>query len=286
MRMRPAPLHHKRTTWTSWGCTWRRGPCPPPMPLAAPPAMQTCSAACSGPQILLHRELQGACLTGTRPCSLAARPLPLAHRPPPRMVGAAAGSGLPFRHLAPSQGGRWSALPPTRGPGALGGLSQGECHGLSVPGSARAHARPLGVTAADPFGLLLLPPDTDAPPSSQPDLFGEFLNSDASAAQPAPFPSTHSAPPPACGTDFLHLGEGGLLSWGRTGGHGHGSCLPQDGGAASVCAVHPAGFRGPGGRFGGVGVWLGAAGGGPWRNSQVRNLLDAGLSTTLSMPTC
>lgn len=169
--------------------------------------------------------------------------------------------------------------------GAAGGLLDGDT-ALLFSSPAPDPCTQTTAPDADPFGLLLLPPDADAPPSSQPDLFGEFLNSDASAAQPAPFPSTHSAPPPACGTDFLHLGEGGLRSWGRTGGHGHGSCLPQDGGAASVCAVHPAGFRGAGGRFGGIGVWLAAAGGGPWRNSQVRNLLDAGLSTTLSMSTC
>ncbi|XP_045690127.1 cyclin-G-associated kinase isoform X3 [Phyllostomus hastatus] len=62
-------------------------------------------------------------------------------------------------------------------------------------------------TAADPFDPLLLPADPDAQPCSKPDLFGEFLNADALAAPSPPFPSTHSAPPPACGTDFLQLGD-------------------------------------------------------------------------------
>nr|XP_054109543.1 cyclin-G-associated kinase isoform X1 [Callithrix jacchus] len=60
-------------------------------------------------------------------------------------------------------------------------------------------------TAADPFGPLLLSSDTDAQPCSSPDLFCELLNSD-SAAVPS-FPSAHSAPPLACSTDFLHLGD-------------------------------------------------------------------------------
>ncbi|EPQ20453.1 Cyclin-G-associated kinase [Myotis brandtii] len=60
---------------------------------------------------------------------------------------------------------------------------------------------------ADPFDPLLLTSDLDAQPCSQPSLLGEFLNSDSLAAQPASFPSTHSAPPPACGTDFLQLGD-------------------------------------------------------------------------------
>ncbi|XP_036182139.1 cyclin-G-associated kinase isoform X2 [Myotis myotis] len=61
--------------------------------------------------------------------------------------------------------------------------------------------------AADPFDPLLLTSDLDAQPCSKPNLLGEFLNSDSLAAQPASFPSTHSAPPPACGTDFLQLGD-------------------------------------------------------------------------------
>ncbi|XP_028359663.1 cyclin-G-associated kinase isoform X2 [Phyllostomus discolor] len=62
-------------------------------------------------------------------------------------------------------------------------------------------------TAADPFDPLLLPAEPDAQPCPKPDLLGEFLNADALAAPSPPFPSTHSAPPPACGTGFLQLGD-------------------------------------------------------------------------------
>ncbi|KAM5338996.1 cyclin-G-associated kinase isoform 2-T2 [Glossophaga mutica] len=61
-------------------------------------------------------------------------------------------------------------------------------------------------TAADPFDPLLLTADPDAQPCSKPDLFGEFLNADPLATPSSSFPSTHSAPPPACSTDFLQLG--------------------------------------------------------------------------------
>ncbi|XP_055445296.1 cyclin-G-associated kinase isoform X3 [Bubalus kerabau] len=92
--------------------------------------------------------------------------------------------------------------------GAVGGLLDGDAALLfSSPAPAPRTQTTAPAAAADPFGPLLLPPDVDTPPSSQPDLFGEFLNSDAPAAQPAPFPSTHSAPPPACSTDFLRLGD-------------------------------------------------------------------------------
>ncbi|XP_058402474.1 cyclin-G-associated kinase isoform X3 [Diceros bicornis minor] len=64
----------------------------------------------------------------------------------------------------------------------------------------------LAEDGADPFDPLL-PTDPDALPSSKPDLFSEFLNSDSLAAPPVSFPSTHSAPPPACSADFLHLGD-------------------------------------------------------------------------------
>ncbi|XP_062963648.1 cyclin-G-associated kinase isoform X2 [Cynocephalus volans] len=60
-------------------------------------------------------------------------------------------------------------------------------------------------TTADPFDPFLLSSDANSQPCSKPDVFGKFLNSDSSAAPPA-FPSTHSAPPPPCSTDFLHLG--------------------------------------------------------------------------------
>lgn len=60
--------------------------------------------------------------------------------------------------------------------------------------------------AADPFGPLLPSADSDSQPCSHSDLFSEFLNSD-SAAIPPSFPSAHSAPPPSCSADFLHLGD-------------------------------------------------------------------------------
>lgn len=128
-------------------------------------------------------------------------------------------------------------LTPHLGPRCLGRVVPGWVPGLSVHRRARTHARPLGVVAADPFGPLLLPPDTDTAPSSQPDLFGEFLNSAAPATQPTPFPSTHSAPPPACSTNFLRLGEGG---------HGLRSSLPAGEGAQPVSA--PCTRLGSGGR--------------------------------------
>lgn len=115
-------------------------------------------------------------------------------------------------------------LTPHLGPRCLGRVVPGWVPGLSVHRRARTHARPLGVVAADPFGPLLLPPDTDAAPSSQPDLFGEFLNSAAPATQPTPFPSTHSAPPPACSTNFLRLGEGGHGFRGQEAGLGVSVC--------------------------------------------------------------
>ncbi|XP_054437813.1 cyclin-G-associated kinase [Pteronotus mesoamericanus] len=61
--------------------------------------------------------------------------------------------------------------------------------------------------AADPFDPLLLTSDPDARPGSQPDLFGAFLAADTPAAPSPSFPRTHSAPPPACSTDFLQLGD-------------------------------------------------------------------------------
>ncbi|XP_034861406.1 cyclin-G-associated kinase isoform X1 [Mirounga leonina] len=73
--------------------------------------------------------------------------------------------------------------------------------------SSQSPPREGPAAAADPFDPLLLPSGPDTQPCSKPDLFGEFLNSESPAAAPAPFPSTHSAPPPACSTDFLHLGD-------------------------------------------------------------------------------
>ncbi|XP_069877736.1 cyclin-G-associated kinase isoform X2 [Dipodomys merriami] len=61
--------------------------------------------------------------------------------------------------------------------------------------------------AADPFDPLVVPSVANTQPCSEPDLFGNFLSSDSTAASALPaFPSTHSAPPPACSTAFLLLG--------------------------------------------------------------------------------
>ncbi|XP_028348263.1 cyclin-G-associated kinase isoform X4 [Physeter macrocephalus] len=89
---------------------------------------------------------------------------------------------------------------------AAGGLLGGDAALLFTSPASAPSARAT-VPAADPFDPLLLPSDPDAQPHSQPDLFGEFLNSDSPAALPASFPATHSAPPLARGTDFLHLGD-------------------------------------------------------------------------------
>ncbi|XP_016050673.1 cyclin-G-associated kinase isoform X2 [Erinaceus europaeus] len=78
--------------------------------------------------------------------------------------------------------------------------------------AASQHSLPL----SDPFDPLLLAPRLDP----QPDLFGDFLSSDCPAGPP-PFPSTHSAPPPAC-SDFLHLGD-----------------LPAESGKMTASASHP-----------------------------------------------
>lgn len=75
------------------------------------------------------------------------------------------------------------------------------------PPIARSTPREGPTVTADPFDPLLVTCDPDAPPCSRPHLFGEFLNSDSPAAPSASFPSTHSAPPPACSTDFLQLGD-------------------------------------------------------------------------------
>ncbi|XP_057402869.1 cyclin-G-associated kinase isoform X2 [Balaenoptera acutorostrata] len=89
--------------------------------------------------------------------------------------------------------------------GAAGGLLGGDAALLFTSPASAPSARTT-VPAADPFDPLL-PSDPDTQPHSQPDLFGEFLNSDSPATLPASFPATHSAPPLARGTDFLHLAD-------------------------------------------------------------------------------
>ncbi|XP_053528240.1 cyclin-G-associated kinase isoform X2 [Artibeus jamaicensis] len=76
---------------------------------------------------------------------------------------------------------------------------------LLFTGSAQHTSEP--TTAADPFDPLLLTADPDAQPCSQPNLFGGFRNADALATPSSSFPSTHSAPPPTCSTNFLQLGD-------------------------------------------------------------------------------
>ncbi|XP_021571195.1 cyclin-G-associated kinase isoform X2 [Carlito syrichta] len=80
---------------------------------------------------------------------------------------------------------------------------------LAGPAAAPStHSTPRGEPPApvDPFDPLLLSSDSNTQPCSKPDPFGEFLHSDSGATLPV-FPSTHSAPPPSCGADFLHLGD-------------------------------------------------------------------------------
>uniref|UniRef100_A0A2I3SR61 Cyclin G associated kinase n=1 Tax=Pan troglodytes TaxID=9598 RepID=A0A2I3SR61_PANTR len=117
-----------------------------------------------------------------------------------------------------------SALDFLAGPGSLGGASgrdQSDFVGQTVelgdedPLLLASPAPPLSVqstprggppAAADPFGPLLPSSGNNSQPCSNPDLFGEFLNSDSVTVPPS-FPSAHSAPPPSCSADFLHLGD-------------------------------------------------------------------------------
>ncbi|CAK6433374.1 unnamed protein product [Pipistrellus nathusii] len=88
--------------------------------------------------------------------------------------------------------------------GAPGDLLGGETPLLFTSPAPATGGRP---AAADPFDPLLLTSDPDAQPCSKPSLLGEFLTSDSLATPPVSFPSTHSAPPPACSTGFLRLGD-------------------------------------------------------------------------------
>uniref|UniRef100_A0A8C9QB17 J domain-containing protein n=1 Tax=Spermophilus dauricus TaxID=99837 RepID=A0A8C9QB17_SPEDA len=61
---------------------------------------------------------------------------------------------------------------------------------------------------ADPFDPLRPPADSSTQPCTAPDLLGELLGPDSTAAAASPvFPATHSAPPPSCSATFLHLGD-------------------------------------------------------------------------------
>ncbi|XP_048639950.1 cyclin-G-associated kinase isoform X5 [Marmota marmota marmota] len=60
---------------------------------------------------------------------------------------------------------------------------------------------------ADPFDPLRPPAESSTQPCTAPDLLGELLGPDSTAAAASPvFPATHSAPPPSCNATFLHLG--------------------------------------------------------------------------------
>ncbi|KAM3846993.1 cyclin-G-associated kinase isoform 2-T2 [Vipera latastei] len=72
----------------------------------------------------------------------------------------------------------------------------------NAQGNSSSTAAPTSSTADqfDPFTV-----SADSPTLTGPDLFGDFLSSNAPTV-PAMFPSTHSAPPPSSSTDFLNLG--------------------------------------------------------------------------------
>lgn len=98
MRTRRAQPRRRRTAWTSWGCTPRRGRPRARRPAGGPPATRTYSAAFWGPRHLLQRVPQAVCWKGTRPCSSPAQPLLPALRRRlarllPRLVGAASAGG-------------------------------------------------------------------------------------------------------------------------------------------------------------------------------------------------
>uniref|UniRef100_A0A8C0J4F5 Cyclin G associated kinase n=1 Tax=Chelonoidis abingdonii TaxID=106734 RepID=A0A8C0J4F5_CHEAB len=59
---------------------------------------------------------------------------------------------------------------------------------------------------ADPFDPFTMSSGSEEPALSGPDLFGDFLNPNATSTSSI-FPSTHSAPPPSSSSDFLHLGK-------------------------------------------------------------------------------
>ncbi|XP_049742474.1 cyclin-G-associated kinase isoform X1 [Elephas maximus indicus] len=97
--------------------------------------------------------------------------------------------------------------------GPTGDLLGGEAAlffpGPSAPPGAQSAPCEGSAAAADPFDPFLMAADSDTQTCSNPDLFGEFLHPDSSAAAtlPTAFPSAHSAPPLSCSSDFLHLGD-------------------------------------------------------------------------------
>lgn len=194
------------TASTSWGCTPKRDRRPLHRPPGAPPATPTCSAPSWGPPRLLQRPPQATSLVARTPCSSQARPLPQARGARPTTAPA---PRLPVRvlHRGASGGGGAcgsGALRP--GPHLRGGRGRGCTCRRGRVCRPLTSARLSGVSTADPFDALLLTSDLDAPAQPQPDPFCGFLRADP-PAPPAPFPSAHSAPPPACSADFLQLGK-------------------------------------------------------------------------------
>ncbi|KAM6469372.1 cyclin-G-associated kinase isoform 2-T2 [Liasis olivaceus] len=80
----------------------------------------------------------------------------------------------------------------------FGGQSQPSANPQGNGSSAAATSS----STADQFDLFTV--NADSPTLTGPDLFGDFLSSNAPTV-PAMFPSTHSAPPPSSSTDFLNL---------------------------------------------------------------------------------
>uniref|UniRef100_A0A8C3IA43 Cyclin G associated kinase n=1 Tax=Chrysemys picta bellii TaxID=8478 RepID=A0A8C3IA43_CHRPI len=69
-------------------------------------------------------------------------------------------------------------------------------------------------SAADPFDPFTMSSGSEKPTLSGSDLFGAFLNPNATSTSSI-FPSTHSAPPPSSSSDFLRLGKCafGMIFW-------------------------------------------------------------------------
>lgn len=231
---RRSPGSQRRVS-TSWGCTRKPGRPPLHRPPGAPPAMPTCLAASWGPLRPLLRVPQAISSVGRPPCSSQALPLPQGGPVRPVSVSSGpAGRSSESGRAGSSQGWPEGACAELSAPALpLGSLlrgSWGEAPGRGCAGSWRrvilglrgrrcpalwaqackapyVHLLSGCLSAADPFDPLLLTSDADAQPCSKPDVFGEFLNSDALAAPSASFPSTHSAPPPTCSATFQQLGE-------------------------------------------------------------------------------
>uniref|UniRef100_A0A8C0J3J3 Cyclin-G-associated kinase n=1 Tax=Chelonoidis abingdonii TaxID=106734 RepID=A0A8C0J3J3_CHEAB len=69
-----------------------------------------------------------------------------------------------------------------------------------------SQSQPSASNQTDPFDPFTMSSGSEEPALSGPDLFGDFLNPNATSTSSI-FPSTHSAPPPSSSSDFLHLGK-------------------------------------------------------------------------------